>query len=406
MSIKLYYVETGKLRANPDNMFPPLPPDEYEDLKASIALHGIQEPLIVVPEENDVYTVQAGHNRWRVAKELFLRTVPCIESSHKMFEAVMDTEIFRRMLSKEERAKYKELKGSKQEEMREKHLTTHLLPELMELYQSKKISMNVALFYATLPESGQQEQWTLLDQKFDFIEIITPEDPAEKENRLKEKAELMTQIEDFQVKLKTQENLMKGKENDLKQLRSQQDKAREHLEAKEEELNKAKEDAYNKAGETLRAEVAKEVETAKEQVKTYMNAVMEKDLEIDELKEQIETAKRLQKDAVGKTNEAWVAARVWQDGVAEHLKKLFSPDAMNDHLHAAKHSVVAVSRLLNASGYNWEKTIREKAMSELKILRTTIDDLLNVLPNTAVSQMPQMPQMRTLPMPAELQESQ
>lgn len=390
MSMTLYYVETGKLRANPDNMFPPLPPDEYEDLKASIALHGIQEPLIVVPEENDVYTVQAGHNRWRVAKELSLRTVPCVESSHKMFEAVMDTEIFRRMLSKEERAKYKELKGSKQEEMREKHLTTHLLPELMELYQSKKISINVALFYATLPESGQQEQWTLLDQN--VIEIIAPADPEEEKKRLKERAEQTALVEKIQADLKVQTDQLSVKEKEIKQFKINQEKAREYLVEKEEELEKVKKDAYDQAGETLRAAVKEEIEEAKKQVETYKKAVIEKDHEIDDLKGNAETAKRQLRDAEGKTNEVKIAMQIFRDDVEGHVKRLFSPEAMNDHLAAATHSVEAVDRLLN-SGCDWNPAIRDKAKQNLERLQKRISDMLQALPKIAALPMPVLPML-------------
>ncbi|MFA5180424.1 MAG: ParB N-terminal domain-containing protein [Syntrophales bacterium] len=389
--MKLYHVETCKLKPNPDNLFPPLPSEEYDDLKTSIAMHGIKEPLIVVPDENDCYTIQAGHNRWRAAKELSLRTVPCIESSPDMYEAVIETEIYRRMLSKEERSRFKTLKVQKQKELMEKHLATHLLPDLMELYQANRMSINTALSYAKLPESQQREHWVLIEQqRSDVVEVIVEQDPAEKERHTQEKVALTTQME----KLKEQ---LVVKEKDLKTLRSQQDKAREALLEKMEELKTIKEDAYKQAGETLRKEVEKEVQRATEQVETYKTAVMEKNHEIDTLREENEKVNRRYKDTEGQVNAAWVSARVWRDDCVEHIKKLFAPEAMQDHLNAATHSVETVNRLLN--GYNWDPTIRDKAMQELKRLRTRIDDLLQVLPNAA-SQLPQ------LPVPKKLQDSQ
>ncbi len=390
MSMKLYFVETGKLRANPDNMFPTLPPDEYNDLKASIAMHGIQDPLIVVPEENDVYTIQAGHNRWKAAKELSLPTVPCVESSAEMFEAIVETEIYRRMLSKEERDRIKTLKGPKQAEVLEKYLNKHLLPEIMKIYISKKISPKMALSYAKLPEDQQQEHWDLLDQN--VIEIIAPEDPEEEKKRLKERAEQTALVEKIQADLKVQTDQLSVKEKEIKQFKINQEKAREYLAEKEEEFEKVKKDAYDQAGETLRAAVKEEIEEAKKQVETYKKAVIEKDHEIDDLKGNAETAKRQLRDAEGKTNEVKIAMQIYKADVTENVKRLFSPEAMNDHLAAATHSVEAVDRLLN-SGCDWNPAIRDKAKQNLEGLQTRIGNLLQDLPNRAALPMPVLPML-------------
>lgn len=65
--MNLQYVETRRLKPNPNNLFKPLAEDEYEELKNSIKEKGILDPLIV-KKENGHFMVYAGHNRLRAAQ--------------------------------------------------------------------------------------------------------------------------------------------------------------------------------------------------------------------------------------------------------------------------------------------------------------------------------------------------
>jgi len=67
----IMYVETDRLKPNPNNLFDPLPPDEYQELKCSINKYGVKEPLIVCHNTNNgYYTILCGHNRQRAAIDL------------------------------------------------------------------------------------------------------------------------------------------------------------------------------------------------------------------------------------------------------------------------------------------------------------------------------------------------
>lgn len=103
--MNLQYVETNRLRPNPNNMFTPLAGVEYEELKNSINDKGVLDPLMV-RKENGYFIVYAGHNRLKVAQELGIEELPCqVLTSDSEFaeEAAIDTELFRRHLSGDEK---------------------------------------------------------------------------------------------------------------------------------------------------------------------------------------------------------------------------------------------------------------------------------------------------------------
>lgn len=60
--------------------------DKLEELSASIEQHGILQPLIVTPSEQDTYTIVAGERRYRAAKLAGLNKVPCVVRTPKTIE--------------------------------------------------------------------------------------------------------------------------------------------------------------------------------------------------------------------------------------------------------------------------------------------------------------------------------
>lgn len=64
------------LQVHPKNSdyFAELPSEKYEEIKQSITTHGIRDPLKVLSD----YTIVAGHQRLRIAKELGFEKVPVI----------------------------------------------------------------------------------------------------------------------------------------------------------------------------------------------------------------------------------------------------------------------------------------------------------------------------------------
>ena len=68
-------VELHRLKPHPKNedYFADITGEKYEEIKRSIEIHGIRDPLKVLPD----FTILAGHQRFRIAKELGLEKVPC-----------------------------------------------------------------------------------------------------------------------------------------------------------------------------------------------------------------------------------------------------------------------------------------------------------------------------------------
>ena len=81
----VFYVETHKVKPNPNQPRKDFDKDGLEDLASSIKKYGILQPLLVVKEEIDsprgldvAYQLVAGERRWRAAKLLNLPHVPVI----------------------------------------------------------------------------------------------------------------------------------------------------------------------------------------------------------------------------------------------------------------------------------------------------------------------------------------
>src|SRR3989338_171568 len=84
-SASVFYVETGKVRPNPNQPRKDFDPRAIEEMAASIKKYGILQPLLVTKEEKDAprglnveYQLIAGERRWRAARLLNLPQVPVI----------------------------------------------------------------------------------------------------------------------------------------------------------------------------------------------------------------------------------------------------------------------------------------------------------------------------------------
>jgi ParB-like chromosome segregation protein Spo0J len=87
-----------------------MPPAEFEALVADVEAHGIQTPLIVLA---DGKTLVCGHQRLRAARQLGLKTVPCIVRGNlddpddpPVIELLLNDNLRRRQLSPLEKARY------------------------------------------------------------------------------------------------------------------------------------------------------------------------------------------------------------------------------------------------------------------------------------------------------------
>lgn len=70
------FVSIYLLKIHPKNSeyYSDLPPEKYEEVKNSIRVNGIRDPLKILPG----YTIIAGHQRFRIAQELGLEKVPVV----------------------------------------------------------------------------------------------------------------------------------------------------------------------------------------------------------------------------------------------------------------------------------------------------------------------------------------
>ena len=75
---KLLHLSPSALHTHDSHIPVPLSAAAFAALKASILDSGIQRPLCVLETAPGQYTLLAGYNRWSVAKELDLATVPCV----------------------------------------------------------------------------------------------------------------------------------------------------------------------------------------------------------------------------------------------------------------------------------------------------------------------------------------
>ena len=74
---KMYVeIKLDNLTASPMNHFRKLDGENWEEFLASIKAHGILNPITVRPIARDKYEILAGHNRVRAAKEAGLETIP------------------------------------------------------------------------------------------------------------------------------------------------------------------------------------------------------------------------------------------------------------------------------------------------------------------------------------------
>jgi len=283
--MQICYLPVKSLQKDPDNLFAPLSDEEYEDLRKSIEQNGVQEPLIVTSEGNGFYTVRSGNNRLKVAGEIGLKELPCIIIDKTSIEGAMDTELFRRHLSPEERAKYKSLKETKCKEIIEKEMEKRLLPEFLERYKKGMITLKTAI---ELVKLEKEEQVALLrsDTELDSDGDEEPSGPPEKVN-------------DYEAVLLQKEEELKKKEEKLRELKDWKSKNEEKLKNRIDEYEEKK----NRISEELRKEFEAEIENLEQVNEELRKQLRKMEAEIERLREEAQKpekklyVKRIEKKA-------------------------------------------------------------------------------------------------------------
>lgn len=190
---KIVMINEKNLENYPNQPFSLYEGDKKKEMIESIKLNGIMQPLIVRPLSNGKYQILAGHNRRMCAKEIGINELPCIiknnlsEDEAKIY--LIDTNLCTRdNISPIEKAKayrikydtYKKRKiqtsvieeikrdnnGLRAELAREEKTSngtiqrylrlTYLIPELQELIEQGKLSINLGEKISFIPNEEQK----------------------------------------------------------------------------------------------------------------------------------------------------------------------------------------------------------------------------------------------------------
>lgn len=249
------HIPIENLKDSPNNFFRALTDEELSELSQSIKSLGILHPLVVRPLSNGDYEIISGHQRKRAAQMAGLTEVPCIVKDVDDISAeimLIDTNTKTRQLSPMEMAKsirrIKELMGIRQgtrntsatvaevaenlgiseRSMRLYDKLNELVPELQELADEGKLSLNTAQRLAGLPKELQKKLYETLGG--DIAELS-----REDVKRLKEESDrgylvltvLQEKLKDTEKELEEFKNVYVKKENIEKQIKKLQQKKKE-----------------------------------------------------------------------------------------------------------------------------------------------------------------------------------
>lgn len=276
-------VKTTLLKPHPKNSeyYNDITGEKYEEIKRSIEVHGIRDPLKVLPD----YTIISGHQRWRIAKELGIEHVPVIILDIPPEEAeyllIAENEERRNdsnddPMKKARRAKFlkeywkvkrgntnKNLLGQNvlinerktlqdiAEAIGEDVKTTQrllklneLIPELQSLVSTGKLGTTAAEELAYLSQDTQRKLYELLGKQITELKVSEIQQ-LRKETQLKEKeiqekerqlAELQKQIEQLKTQKAQPSQEMRQA---LKLLQEKVEELQAEIESKENSLKKA-----------------------------------------------------------------------------------------------------------------------------------------------------------------------
>jgi len=208
--IPIEQIEEPLLLSNSQEL-PPLSSGELDELRDSVREFGIIQPLIVTVNDNGGYLRRAGKNRYRIARELGMKLVPCYVAGNNdevtEIRMGLHTDVYRRHLTPEKKNEIvKWLKG-----LQGKNTKPPASPPGSPGKHSKKRSAKAS------PKS---------------------EEMSKLENKLQKKQE---RIESLEIELKETEDLhnirtenlekeIKSKKDDIKGLRDELQRARDDAE--------------------------------------------------------------------------------------------------------------------------------------------------------------------------------
>ena len=208
--IPIEQIEEPLLLSNSQEL-PPLSSGELDELRDSVREFGIIQPLVVTVNDNGGYLRRAGKSRYRIARELGMKLVPCYVAGNNdevtEIRMGLHTDVYRRHLTPEKKNEIvKWLKGLQGE-----NIKPPASPPRSPGNHSKKRSAKAS---------------------------VKNEEMSKLENKLQKKQE---RIESLEIELKETEDLhnirtenlekeIKSKKDDIKGLRDELQRARDDAE--------------------------------------------------------------------------------------------------------------------------------------------------------------------------------
>lgn len=81
------YVDLQQIKPNPNQPREKIDKQKLQELMESIKTHGLIQPIIVRPRDNDGYEIIAGERRWRACAKLNMKQVPVLIKTYDDLEA-------------------------------------------------------------------------------------------------------------------------------------------------------------------------------------------------------------------------------------------------------------------------------------------------------------------------------
>ena len=193
MNNKIQIINLTELRSFPENPFKVREDEAFDALVLSIKENGLISPLVVRPHEDGGYEIISGHRRRLACEKAGLETVPALIYAldrDSAAIALVDSNLHRENILPSEKAFAYKLKlealsrQGKRTDLTSRQVVgklesadmvsneesgrqvqryvrlTHLVPELLDLIDDKRIAFTPAVELSYLTE---QEQYTLLD---------------------------------------------------------------------------------------------------------------------------------------------------------------------------------------------------------------------------------------------------
>jgi len=229
----------------------------YRKIKESIIRHGILTPILVAKTPKGL-VVQEGRTRYQIAKELGLKTIPCLitdkQDPETIYARIYDTEVLRRSHTKEEVEKYlneKEEKISKVTEIINQRKVSEFL-RMLKTEDLKRILVEA-------PEDIKDNLFRLVEEK----NIKTEKELSNTINE--EVTKIQQKLSDMKSELENKNRELEEKENKIKELEELLNKTREELAIRNKALDKVKErfeEEKKRIAEELKSKYEEEISSA------------------------------------------------------------------------------------------------------------------------------------------------